>query len=167
MSRLDYLAQTVAVDGDMKALDDFAALADEVQGASQEMRKKACLAACRLAVTRTGLQFADIDEVLQLLEASRPVLPKLRKRLSKLAEDLDEKYLTLGDAVDSGAATEKECDDAFSLARAAAAVCFAVSAFSEQSSEEIEESIYEAVEASGQDRAFIASIREALSRSPR
>jgi hypothetical protein len=163
MSRLDYLAQTVAVDGDMKALADFTALANELRGASDEMRKHACLMACRLAVTRTGLQSADIDEVLPLLAAFRPVPPTMRKSLLKLAEELDEKYLDLGDAVDSGAATEKEYLKAFGLARAAAAVSFAVSAFGEQPSEELEDSIYEAVQASGQNRAFIASLRKALS----
>ena len=60
MSRLDYLAQTVAVDGDMKALAVFTALADEFRRASDVARKHACLVACRSAVTRTASWLSDL-----------------------------------------------------------------------------------------------------------
>lgn len=166
MSRLDYVAQMVAVDGDMRALKDFTALADEVRGASDELRKHACLVACRLAVSRTGLQSALVDEVMQLLDESKPVPPKQRKNLSRLAKALDQEYLQLYDRVEEGAAAEKDEFQAFFVARAAEAVSFAVSAICNDSSEDIGDSIYEAVQASGQDRAFIASVRAALSQSP-
>lgn len=165
MSQLDYVAQLVAVDGNMKALNDFSALADEVRNASDEMRKHACLVACRLALNKTGLQSPLVEDALQLIRESKPVSPKIRRNLSRLAHELDQKYLDLDDAVEDGVAGEDESLLAFLVARAAAAISLAVSAFCKNSSDDLEDSIYEAVQASGQDRGFIASVRAELSTS--
>jgi len=99
------------------------------------------VAVCSAVVQRVGLDEPTINEALRVLGSSSDALPALRSAVEARVEQLDLDYFELQAAEDDGRATGDEVLNAFSRARAAAAVAIAIRG---NDAETTGESVYEA-----------------------
>ena len=112
-----------------------------LQAADVSLRKNAAWLAAQAAVVHTQL---GTDRRYLAIQ------PQTAEQLDALVQELDEEYFDLQDLIEVGKATEQQVVDAFSKARAAAAVFFAFNG-------EFGEAVYEAL-SSCDDPATIALI---------
>jgi hypothetical protein len=108
---------------------------------SPRQTRQICAAVCSAAVRHVRLDEPIVNEALIALTNCNPLAPSLRDAAVALTERLDTTYFDLQDAADEGRATQTQVLDAFSRARAANAVAFALSGFDPSTAKEV---IYEA-----------------------
>ncbi len=101
-------------------------LADRIDRAPASQQRAAALAACRFALDRTGLDDRIVKEGMNALERGGYPNVLLQEKLTLLVEALDEIQWDLQEKVDAGRADQAEYLAAFSRARAAHAVYFAL-----------------------------------------
>ena len=98
-------------------------------------------AICDAVIRRVGLDDPTIHEALGVLSGSDDAPPALRTATEARVEQLDLEYFELQEAADDGRATRDDVLNAFSRARAAAAVATAICG---NDAETTGETIYEA-----------------------
>jgi hypothetical protein len=119
-------------------------LAQRLAGAGETQRRRLAASLAQAAVARTGLAHPVISEALTHLEDSCTPNPSLRARVTALTEQLDDEYFQLQESEEDGDEKDPTVLDAFSKARAAAAVA---AALGEESLDAAAETAYEAIAA--------------------
>ena len=142
-------------------LDSISSDLAELFRHSSELRQRwAVLAACVLAVAQSGLESDDLDVAFEFLRGGHGDKLAVRVKLRKLSEQLDEQYLNLYLAAEEemtpGALSH------FRRARAASALSFGLSS----STDELHESIYEAIVASETRAETLNAAELALKEQP-
>ena len=118
----------------------FPELASELQQASVEKLRAACVAACEYAVAQAQIEHALVMDALGRLRAGEDITEK-RKELENLVEQLDEEYFDLADAFAEGRASMSDYQKPFAKARAVALLLYA---FDPNPCDAASEAIYEA-----------------------
>ncbi len=134
-------------------------LASALRRASVDQQRDVSLKACEFAVERSGVCSPIVDQVLQLLRASRRVPSEWIHDLQALTQRLDNEYFDLQQAADEGRTNDDEWKRMFSQARAASALMFASGA---DAFEAASEAIYEAAATVDPSSEFLASISRSL-----
>ena len=112
-----------------------------IQSASPQQRLAVAVAVARWAVTAVHLREPTLDLALGDLAAGKPVSPALASAVKNLASHLDGSYLRLQEQNDEGGGvSEDQVLAAFSIARAADSVGYALSG-------DADEAAYEAIKA--------------------
>jgi hypothetical protein len=132
-----------------------ASLSDELAQRSPNQLRHVAAAAALLAVLRTNLADARLNDALALLRSGKHGENE-RWVVERLTEELDEKAWDIHERVDEGSASQREYLEMFSRARAAAAVGFALG---DNPLESAPEAIYEAYSATGDLDAIQDAIR--------
>lgn len=104
-------------------------LARQIDGAGDLQLRKLTLAVVRASIERTRLANPIIIQAISRLNASERIDSELRDRVRAIAERLDEKYFALKEPLEEredGGKTDPEVTLAFSRARAATAVAYAL-----------------------------------------
>jgi hypothetical protein len=131
-----------------------------IRNASPQQRLAVALAVARWAVATVHLREPTLDLALADLAAGKPASPALASAVKKLASYLDEKYLRLHEQWDEGGGvSEAEVLAAFSLARAADSVGYALFG-------DAEEAAYEAIQATDKLPEVHAVVLSALFSRP-
>jgi len=117
-----------------------------LQAADVSLRKSAAWQAAGAAVVHTQLE-TDIRYLAITVQTA--------ENLDALVQELDDEYFNLQDLADDGKATDEQVLEAFSRARAAAAVFFAFTG-------DFTESVYEALSSSDEPSAISLVARKAL-----
>lgn len=94
--------------------------------ASKEQLREIVHSVCRLVVERTGLENEIIDEVMEILDSGSQNNDSLRVSINNFVEALDEKQWNLQELVEIGQAKKSDYFSAFSRARAANALYYAL-----------------------------------------
>jgi hypothetical protein len=130
-------------------------LARAFRSASDDQRRRAADATCRVAVAQTGLQGIEVDAALALLRDEQNERSTAQHKLEVLATQLDEQYFKLSEKVETA---ETEALATFRKARAAGALAFALS----QDAGQLHEAIYEAIAASSDPSEAMLAAAKAL-----
>ena len=101
-------------------------LAQRLDSANEVQRRRIAASIAQAAVARTGLTDPVISEALTHLEDSCTSDASLRVRVTALTEQLDDEYFQLQESEEDGDEKDPAILDAFSKARAAAAVAAAL-----------------------------------------
>jgi hypothetical protein len=128
-------------------------LAERLHRASAAKRHHAIMVACEMAVSKAQTDYAVVEESLRQLRAGHVFTAKQKGRIDTLTAQLDQDYLNLQEAAETGKIPVADFMGAFAKARAVAAVSFAGSDAPDAASE----SIYEAAAAVGEDKAVLLS----------
>jgi len=96
-----------------------------VEGASDDRRRRAALAAAEFAKVRTGLRDDSVDALLSAVGRGEVGDTEEHRAVVAVVESLDARQWELQDRVDAGDAAVEEHLRAFSVARAASAAAFA------------------------------------------
>ena len=131
-------------------------LAERYRQASVAKRRESAIMACILATKLSGLTDIRATSALNSLQASSPHSSHQRPDVQKLAEELDEQYFQLEEF--SGSENKARSSHLFNQARAAMAIFFALS-----DDEQLHESLYEALNSSGDSAEMYLHIINALS----
>lgn len=121
-------------------LDSVApAVAERFRQAPSSKRREAVRVACQYAATTVGLAAPEVGAALAGLRGAAGPDDSLRRRLERLAAELDDQYFRLDE--DGDEAEKREALRVFSKARATSALAFALSADDAR----LHEAIYEAI----------------------
>ena len=131
-------------------------LAACLERASSSQLRAAALAACKLALERTGLTDPIVEEGLKALTEGNYGDVLLRSKLGSLVDRLDREHWRLKELIEQGRADEPPYPSAFHQARAANAV---YAALDSDAFEAAVDSIYEAYHATG-DLVTLATVVE-------
>jgi len=128
-----------------KSIESRLVLADRelynaIQDENPVQRRRAAKALANWVVKRVGLEHPMISEVLTEMSTERPGNSTAASRLEKLAEELDLECFELEEREEAGTASKDQVTAAFSQARAANAVAFALAG-------DLAEAAYEAIAA--------------------
>jgi len=100
-------------------------LAEQIATTTDEQKRAICLAACKLAVERTGVSGQLVEVALRSLETGRNNDASVIAELKRLVDDLDAKYFDAEQLYEAGKGTKEAYLALFQKARAANAVLFA------------------------------------------
>jgi hypothetical protein len=100
-------------------------LAEQIAQATDEQKRAICLAACKVAVQRTGASEQLVEAALRSLEKGRYEDASVTAGLKQLVDDLDAKYFEAQELYEAGKGTKEAYLALFRKARAANAVLFA------------------------------------------
>jgi hypothetical protein len=117
-------------------------LVKQLQQMSTASLVKVGLEACEQAAKQSKLDLALAQNAMKTLRDGQLISVELRKRLSDLATQLDNEYLSMEDAGDEGPVSTEESTRLFNQARAATAI--SLLAGEEISTLDVAEAIYEA-----------------------
>lgn len=116
-------------------------LAKSFGKADPAKQRRAVAVACAVAVSRVGLDDADVKTAIDSLLSENPISHTLRLKMEALSADFDNQYFALED--DANETSHNVALGFFSKARAASAVAFALS----ENLSELHEALYEAISA--------------------
>lgn len=136
-------------------------LAACLERASSSQLRAAALAACRLALERTGLTDPIVEEGLKALANGNYSDVLLRSKLRSLVDRLDREHWRLKELIEQGRADEPPYPSAFHKARAVNAV---YAALDSDAFEAAADSIYEAYHATNDLATLAAVVVAALTR---
>src|ERR1700744_842373 len=103
-------------------------LRKRLDSASEEQLRHIAAPICMEIIRRTGVSDPVISEALEHLSQKKTPPADLQARVQFYAQKLDADYLDLTDELEEESATQEQVAAAFSQARAANAVAFALSA---------------------------------------
>lgn len=136
------------------------ALANLFRHSSKSQQRRAAWVVCAVAVSQSGLETNGLEAALELILRGDGERSLARIKLRQLAEKLDAEYLNLYEA--SGQVMTPDALSRFRKARAASALAFGLSS----DSEELHESIYEAIIASEIRTEALNAAEAALEEQP-
>lgn len=116
-------------------------LVEELNPASADQQRKVATAAAETAVERTRLSAPEVDRALAAVHAEDFGDSSAREGMQRLTDRLDDEQWATQERVDEGQASPAEHLTAFSAARAASAVFFALDADAKTA---VFEALYEA-----------------------
>lgn len=102
-------------------------LRKRLDSASDAQLRQIAAAVSRVIVERVGISHPAVTRALECLAKSEPPSDELRAEVQDYADGVDSAYLDLSDALESGRISQEQVSAAFSKARAASAVAFALS----------------------------------------
>lgn len=135
------------------------ALANKYLSADPLKRRNASVKACEAAIKSARLEGEDVVSAIKLLRRNDPVPDSLLSQLEERVADLDDAYFRLLDEVDDEVVKKKEALQYFSMARAASALVFALSADPDKA----HEAIYEAIAAFEEPTEIMQAVEKILS----
>ncbi|MDO3617321.1 hypothetical protein Q3O97_15830 [Ralstonia pseudosolanacearum] len=100
-------------------------VAEQIRTASPEQQHAAAVLACRLALEATSFNEALTSQALLALVEHRALPDGQAVKLSKLAQELDDRYFDLQDLADSGPEQQQQALRFFGQARAVSALLLA------------------------------------------
>ena len=100
-------------------------LADKIAKATDEQKRAICLAACKIAVRRTGTSEQLVEAALRSLEKGHYEDASVTAGLKRLVDDFDAKYFDAQELYEAGKGTKEAYLAIFQKARAVNAVLFA------------------------------------------
>jgi hypothetical protein len=100
-------------------------LSEQITKATDEQKRAICLAACKLAVQRTGASEQLVEAALRSLEQGRYENGSVTAGLKRLVDDLDARYFDAQELYRAGKGTKEAYLALFQKARAVNAVLFA------------------------------------------
>src|SRR5262249_20350290 len=119
----------------------------------------ATLEACRFALAAAQLHHPTLERAINCLEGSHPPTDEERTRMAVVAEQMDQDALEIMRAADEGRASREEYLAAFSQARAASAVLWALA---HDPLVAAAEAIYEAAATTDEPKELLSRIHAAL-----
>jgi len=111
-------------------------------------QRKACLAACEMAIAKVKVEHPLVEESLQRLRDKRAFTHQEQAKLDALVAELDNQYLALQEAAHQSGASMADSLRSFAKARAIAALYFA----SKNDTEALMDAVYEAAAAVGDNK---------------
>jgi len=133
-------------------------LRKRLDSANEAHLRRIAATVSRAIVERVGISHPIITRALEQLDAHGPPVGELQAQVQAFADDLDSAYLDLSEECEEGHASREQVSVAFSKARAANAVAFALDSNALIAASE---AAYEAASAVD-DAAAITSIAEKI-----
>lgn len=134
-------------------------LAAQLRLATAAKQNAAALAACEFGIAHAKVDDPMVGETLRCLRTGDSLTTENRSQIDSLAARLDEEYLDLQEAAEAGKATSADYLRRFAEARAVAALAFLCK---KDGVWAVEDAIYEAAVAAGDDKPHLLTIVQAI-----